>query len=155
MKANFNPRWADNTLYREVTGSFNYLMICISPDMSSAISKMFQFKQDPTVNTTRQWILKYVLSTSTSPLDTVDRNHSKLTAIQMPIGDLTLSRVVLQAENSWNGQELNLDPTEVGFRCSFKHSLSNSIFQGFCIWFYLIFSQLIDLIDLINLMHRD
>jgi len=65
VKADFNSMRADDTLYKELTGSLNHLAICTRPDTSLAVSKLSQFNQDPTVthhNASRR-ILKYAQTT--------------------------------------------------------------------------------------------
>jgi len=65
LKAESDTPRANETLYRELTGSLNHLAICTRPDTSLSISKMSQFNQDPTVthhNAARQ-ILKYAKTT--------------------------------------------------------------------------------------------
>ena len=49
VKADFDSMRADDTLYKELTGSLNDLMICTCSDTSLAMFKLSQFKQDPTV----------------------------------------------------------------------------------------------------------
>ena len=49
VKADFDSMRADDTLYKELTGSVNHFAICTRPDTSLAVSKLSQFNQDPTV----------------------------------------------------------------------------------------------------------
>jgi hypothetical protein len=65
LKADPDSPRADQTLYRELTGSLNHLAITTRPDVSYAVSKVSQFNQDPTIthlNAARR-ILKYAIST--------------------------------------------------------------------------------------------
>jgi len=65
VKASFDSMRADDTLYKELTGSLNHLAIFTRPDTSLAVSKLSQCNQDPTIthlNATRR-ILNYAQST--------------------------------------------------------------------------------------------
>jgi len=65
VKADFDSMRAEDTLYKELTGSLNHLVICTRSDTSLAVFKLSQFHQNPTVthlNATRQ-ILKYAQTT--------------------------------------------------------------------------------------------